>query len=91
MNVVKLFVSVMILFVAVNFIIAIYRFANRRWREGLENATSCPSGCTAPKELSGNCGSLQKDADGSFFKSCPYECTAPGAECQYDTDCSPCG
>ena len=39
MNVVKLFVSVMILFVAVNFIIAIYRFANRRWREGLENAT----------------------------------------------------
>ena len=51
MNVVKLFVSLMILFVAVNFIIAIYRFANRRWREGLENATSCPSGCTAPKEL----------------------------------------
>jgi len=91
MNVVKLFVSLMILFVAVNFIIAIYRFANRRWREGLENATTCPSGCTAPKELSGNCGSLQKDADGSFFKSCPYECTDPGAGCQYDTDCSPCG
>ncbi len=91
MNVVKLFVSLMILFVAVNFVLAIYRLLNRKWREGLENATPCPSGCTASKELSGNCGSLQKNADGSFYKSCPYECTDPGAGCQYDTDCSPCG
>ena len=42
MNVVKIFVSLMILFVAVNFTIAIYRFLNRKWREGLENAGECP-------------------------------------------------
>jgi len=42
MNVVKIFVSLMILFVVVNFVIAIYRFLNRKWREGLENAGECP-------------------------------------------------
>jgi len=42
MNVVKILVSLMILFVAVNFTIAIYRFLNRKWREGLENAGECP-------------------------------------------------
>jgi len=42
MNVVKIFVSLMILFVAVSFTIAIYRFLNRKWREGLENAGECP-------------------------------------------------
>jgi len=42
MNVVKVFVSLMILFVAVNFVIAIYRFLTRKWREGLENAGECP-------------------------------------------------
>ena len=42
MNVVKIFVSLLILFVAVNFTIAIYRFLNRKWREGLENAGECP-------------------------------------------------
>mgnify|MGYP000921747864 CR=1 FL=1 len=35
MNIVKLFVSLMILFVAVNLIITLYRYLNRSWREGL--------------------------------------------------------
>ena len=34
------FVSLMILFVAVNLIIAIYRQLNRSWREGLDNPSS---------------------------------------------------
>ena len=38
MNFVKLFVSLMILFVAVNLLLTIYRLLNRKWREGLENA-----------------------------------------------------
>ena len=68
MNIVKLFVSLMILFVVVNFAIAIYRFLNRKWREGLENmgtsssassSMNCPAGCVAPTELSGNCDSLK--------------------------------
>jgi len=37
MNFVKIFVSIMILFVAINFALVIYRFVNRKRREGLEN------------------------------------------------------
>jgi len=110
MNIVKLFVSLMILFVVVNFAIAIYKFLNRKWREGLENAevpaansattsktgatksTVCPNGCIAPTELSGNCDSLQKDASGNYYKSCPYECAKTfGAGCDFDQQCASCG
>jgi len=38
MNFVKIFVSLMILFVAANLLLTIYYFINRKWREGLENA-----------------------------------------------------
>lgn len=38
MDFVKIFVSLMILFVAVNLLLTIYRLLNRKWREGLENA-----------------------------------------------------
>ncbi|RZD42326.1 MAG: hypothetical protein CXT73_03355, partial [Methanobacteriota archaeon] len=42
MDFVKIFVSLMILFVAVNLLLTIYRLLNRKWREGLENAdTEC--------------------------------------------------
>ena len=100
MNFVKIFVSLMILFVAVNLLLTIYRLLNRKWREGLENSnliqapTSavksliCPNGCTAPTELTGNCDSLEKDASGNYYKNCPYECT--GAGCKYDQQCSNC-
>ena len=101
MNTVKLFVSLMILFVVVNFAIAIYRFLNRKWREGLENmgtsssassSMNCPAGCVAPTELSGNCDSLQKDASGNYYKTCPYECTKTfGSGCEIDQQCTPCG
>ena len=110
MNIVKLFVSLMILFVAVNLIITFYRYLNRSWREGLENAevsaansattsktgatksTVCPNGCIAPTELSGNCDSLQKDASGNYYKSCPYECTKTfGSGCKVDQQCTSCG
>ena len=146
MNFVKIFVSLMILFVAANLLLTIYYFINRKWREGLENAGDecgpgsycktwknppvcqgsdkpcnapaaaappseaaapsaapsaaaaaappaapvapavksmvCPNGCTAPTELTGNCDSLEKDANGNYYKNCPYECSGPG--CQYD-------
>ena len=49
----------------------------------------CPNGCTAPTELTGNCDSLEKDANGNYYKNCPYECTGKG--CQYDQQCSNCG
>jgi len=43
MNFVNVFVSIMILFVAINLSIAVYRLLNRKWREGLENAQDeCP-------------------------------------------------
>ena len=118
MGFVKILVSLMILFVAVNLILTIYGLLNKKWREGLENASTtstklstipathgtqatvsaksahkskmhCPNGCGAPTGLSGNCNSLKKDADGNYYKSCPYECT--GAGCQYDQQCSDCG
>lgn len=101
MNFVKIFVSLMILFVAVNLLLTIYRLLNRKWREGLENTNLtqaptpavksmiCPNGCTAPTELTGNCNSLEKDASGNYYKKCPYECTGKG--CQYDQQCSNCG
>ena len=38
MNFVKIFVSVIILFVAINLVFAVYQTINRKWREGLENA-----------------------------------------------------
>jgi hypothetical protein len=111
MNIVKLFVSLMILFVVVNFAVVIYNFLNRKWREGLENAegpaansattsktgattksTVCPNGCIAPTELSGNCDSLQKDASGNYYKSCPYECAKTfGTGCDFDQQCTSCG
>jgi len=50
---------------------------------------SCPNGCTPPTGASGNCQSLTKDANGNYYKSCPYECTGEG--CQYDQQCSDCG
>ena len=101
----------MILFVAVNLIIAIYRYLNRSWREGLENPSSvaasaltsnpattatksmvCPNGCAPPTGLSGNCGSLQKDANGNYYKSCPYECSKTfGSGCEFDQQCGSCG
>ena len=80
MNFVKIFVSLMILFVAVNLLLTIYRLLNRKWREGLENTNLtqaptpavksmiCPNGCTAPTELTGNCNSLEKDASGNYYK-----------------------
>ena len=37
MNFVKVFVSLMILFVAINLVLTIYHVLNRKWREGLEN------------------------------------------------------
>ena len=147
MDFVKIFVSLMILFVAVNLLLTIYRLLNRKWREGLENANECPgnycqnphtpgavchgtitpcganplassgasssgatnplvssqaqaqaqavkalvcpNGCTAPTELTGNCNSLEKDANGNYYKNCPYECSGPG--CQYDQQCTDCG
>ena len=52
-------------------------------------AMVCPNGCTAPTELTGNCNSLEKDANGNYYKNCPYECTGDG--CQYDQQCSDCG
>jgi len=52
-------------------------------------AMICPNGCTAPTELTGNCNSLEKDANGNYYKNCPYECTGDG--CQYDQQCSNCG
>jgi len=102
MGFVKILVSLMILFVAVNLILTIYGLLNKKWREGLENASTtstklstipathgtqatvsaksahkskmhCPNGCGAPTGLSGNCNSLKKDADGNYYKSCPYE------------------
>ena len=101
MNIVKLFVSLMILFVAVNLIITLYRYLNRSWREGLENlgtsssdssSMNCPAGCVAPTELSGNCNSLEKDANGNYYKTCPYECTKTfGSGCELDQQCTPCG
>jgi len=205
MNLAKLFVSLVILFVAVNLVLTIYRLLNRKWREGLENANPlasssssstptkwekcmtaaerlckkndcrgvntrvnfrkgkfdndsslpsgcfvqtnfgssnaatdgkvtywaginsntaygakdngknyltvdmtapapptktattsmatkalvCPNGCTPPTELTGNCNSLEKDANGNYYKNCPYECT--GGDCQYDQQCTDCG
>ena len=50
---------------------------------------ACRNGCTAPTGLSGNCNSLEKDANGNYYKDCPYECTGEG--CQYDQQCSDCG
>ena len=81
---------------------------NKSWREGLENpslgttsaATTntttksmvCPNGCAPPTGLSGNCGSLKKDAKGDYYKSCPYECTKTfGTGCEFDQECSSCG
>ena len=40
---VKIFVSLMILFVAVNLVLTIYKLLNRKWREGLENANPLAS------------------------------------------------
>ena len=42
MNFVKVFVSLMILFVAINLALTIYHVLNRKWREGLENASDVP-------------------------------------------------
>ena len=47
MNFVKIFVSLMILFVAVNLLLTIYRLLNRKWREGLENASAATTATTA--------------------------------------------
>ena len=58
-------------------------------KEKMENNNKqCPTGCVTPTKLSGNCSSLKKNADGSYYKDCPYECkTHIEGGCTYDKDC----
>ena len=57
-------------------------------KEAMKTKNNCPTGCTVPKKLSGNCSVLKKNADGSYYKDCPYECTKNvEGGCVYDNDC----
>ena len=139
MNFIQILISLIILFVAINFASVIYHFINRKRREGLENdnidisqslqpstdtskalkdqitsrtkltrdplnpgkgvkaVTICPNGCKIHKNIDGDCGSLQKDANGNYFKECNYECDdtdkgyEPDNSCKYDQQCKGCG
>jgi len=55
MNFVKIFVSLMILFVAANLALMIYKLLNRKWREGLENAGECPGSYCMDKGVDSVC------------------------------------
>ena len=105
MSFVNLLIGIIILFVAVNLGLTVYHFINRKLKikEGLENNNTyadakCPNGCKKHNGIDGDCGSLQKDSDGHYYKDCYYRCPgpddpdySPDQECEYDQQCKGCG
>lgn len=70
----------------------IYTSRFKSCKEGMKGRKDCSKGCKKPKELSGNCSEkIFKNKKGGCFKKCPYECSDPYGECQYDKDCMGCG
>lgn len=70
----------------------VYSSKFKSGKEGMKGNKDCLDGCVKPKELSGNCSEkIFKDKKGGCFKKCPYECSDPFAECEYDKNCMGCG
>ena len=103
MSFVNLLINIIILFVAVNLVLTIYYFINKKLKEGLENndnefGIKCPNGCKKHNDIDGDCDSLQKDTNGNYYKECYYRCPgpddpdySPDQECEYDQQCKKCG
>ena len=84
--------NIVILVVVAIVLYFIYTNGFKSYKEGMKGNKDCLDGCVRPKELSGNCSEkIFKDKKGGCFKKCPYECSDPFAECQYDKNCMGCG
>ena len=84
--------NVVILVLIVMVMYFIYTSIFKSYKEGMKGKKDCLDGCVKPKKLSDNCSEkVFKDKKGNCFKKCPYECSDPFEECQYDKNCMGCG
>ena len=101
MSIIKLFVSMVILFVSVNLLMVLHKTFNLKMREGLDvmgNKKKCMSGCVKHKGIDGDCDNKIYKDDDDFYRKCSYRCPGPNdplydpdQECEYNQNCEPCG
>ena len=65
--------------------------ATRASKTGMCGDNTCPKGCEAPTEVTGNCTRTHKDEEGGYYKKCPYDCPDTFEPCRYDDCCVGCG
>lgn len=99
MDLTRTFVTLVILFVAVNFFIAVLGLLGRQYREGF-TSKKCVEGCMRHDGIDGDCDSKIHDDGpaGTYYKKCRYRCPEPEdsdydseQKCEQNTDCEPCG
>lgn len=99
MHIIEIFSTLIILFVAINLIWAIYQKIYLKIRLGFDTLnSSCVSGCTTHKNINGDCDNkIYKDGE-KFYRKCSYSCPGPNdikydpdQECEYNQNCKSCG
>ena len=65
--------------------------SSRASKTGMCGDNTCPKGCEAPTDVTGNCTRSYKDEEGGYYKKCPYDCPDTFEPCRYDDCCVGCG